>query len=213
MNQTQENHNFFTPFFNFKLKKLKNIINIFYNKYKYDLFFRFPKNSLKTSAKFIKYFNLKITKKYSIFKKKNIKPGYIFFRTPTTGSFGNYFNIIFKRAVYLITGSFNYLPLNYTYSGYYIPFITRKKRKKFIEKISKFLFIKKYNLLENKLKVSYKKYKLYYVFFNQKPNINLSILFFVTSKKKINFLEYSSLIKQYKLFSKKYKNLKFFKFS
>jgi hypothetical protein len=213
INQLQFNFNFFSPLFFFKLYNLKKKKIKYYSFYKYELFFRFPKNSIAISAKFLKYFNLKLTKKYSIFKKKTVSLNHIFFRLPTIGGIGNYFKNIFKRVSHLIIGSFKYLPLNYTNAGYFIPYIIRKRNNKFIENIAKFIFIKRYHFLNNKINSSLKKYNLYSVFFNQKPNINLSILFFFTKKKRFNFFEYSSYLKQYKVFLKKYKNYDFFKFN
>jgi hypothetical protein len=212
INQLNKNYNFLNFFLFLKIFNLKQNSED-YNLYKYELMFRFPKFSIEISAKFLKYFNLNFSPKYTSFKRKIISQEYIFFRLPTIGGIGNYFSNIFKRSVYLIVGSFKYLPLNYTNSGYYIPFIIRVKNNNFIEDISKFIFIKKYIFLNNKIDFSLKKYNLYYVFFNQKPDINLSVLFFFLKNKKINFFEYSSYIKQYKIFLKKYKSYDFFKFN
>lgn len=190
-----------------KIKKLKNLFSIF----KYDLIFRFPKLSFKNSAKILKknLLELRVFKKY--FKKKNTSNWYIYFRLPTTGGIGNYFNSIFKRSAHLLIGSFNKLPLNYTNSGYYSPYITRAKKKKFFCKLSRFVFIAKYKLFYNQNLNLFEKYKMYYVFFSQKPNVNLYILFFSTLKKKHNFFEYSSFSKQYNVFSKKYDSFNFLK--
>lgn len=48
--------------------------------------------------------------------------------------------------------------------------------------------------------MSYEKYKYLYVFNSFIPNVNMNILFFFLSKKKINFLKYSNFSKEYNVY-------------
>ena len=124
------NSSFKTLFFFLKILEFKNKTKLNFNNYVYDLNFRFPKLSLKTTAIGINFFfsDKKRGEEYN-FKHSNLNN--IFFKTPPTATIGDYFSIILKRAVYLIVGSFSDLPLNYTISGYFIPFIIRAKKKTF----------------------------------------------------------------------------------
>lgn len=198
-------------YFYFKINFFFYIKNIFdniekNNFFKFDIFFRFPKLSFKLSALFLNFFFFN-KQNYQFFEINNWM---IYFKLPTVAGIGNLYNSIYKRIAFLIIGDFDYLPLNYTYAGYFTPYIIRPKKLDFFLNITGFLFIPKYRFLFSKINNSFEKYKNYYIFFSQKPNINLSILFFITFKKKYNFFEISSFKKQYNIFSKKNTNYNFF---
>ena len=191
---------FKTLFFLIKFKNFNNINIKKYNKYLLDLIFRFTNHSIKACSIF-NNFLLNIQKKnYFFFATNN---NFLYFKSPTVASIGDYISVVFTRNVQITVGYFNILPLNYTLSGYYSPFIVRAKKALFFSKTSFFINIMKYDLYENKVTNSYEKYKLYFIFFSTVYNFNLSILFFSILKKKINFLKYSNFIKQYNIFNLK----------
>ena len=196
------NSSFKTLFFFLKILEFKNKTKLNFNNYVYDLNFKFPKLSLKTTAIGINFFfsDKKRGGEYN-FKHSNLNN--IFFKTPPTATIGDYFSIILKRAVYLIVGSFSDLPLNYTISGYFIPFIIRAKKKLFFHSLGYFFLTLKYNFFEKKIEQSYADYKYLFVFNSQVSDINMNVLFFLVSQKKINFLKYSNYIKEYNIFISK----------
>ena len=67
INQLNKNYNFLNFFLFLKIFNLKQNSED-YNLYKYELMFRFPKFSIEISAKFLKYFNLNFSPKYTSFK-------------------------------------------------------------------------------------------------------------------------------------------------
>ena len=66
-----------------------------------------------------------------------------------------------------------------------------------------FFLTLKYNFFEKKIEQSYADYKYLFVFNSQVSDINMNILFFLVSQKKINFLKYSNYIKEYNIFISK----------
>ena len=135
--------NKFLDILNIFLKKKKTI---FYNKYKQDLLFKFPKLS------YARILNIKINiGKFLNKSQKNFKfltlKHLFFLLTPLAGISSSFFNI-FKRIHYLIVGKLNQLPLNFTYSGYYSPIMIRKRKKSFFSKISAFIYLKVIIFLE-----------------------------------------------------------------
>lgn len=180
------------------------------NNFLFDLNTRFTNLSIKSSAN-LKNYLLRFNNKYLKFF--STKQSFLHYRSPTVAGIGNYTDVVISRNAQIIVGLFKYLPLNYTLSGYFIPYIVRQKKKFFFCKISTFTKVLSYYFFENKLSNSYEKYKLYFIFFSKPINIYFKILFFSVKKKKINFFKYSNFLKQYNVFFLKNKINSFLNFN
>lgn len=202
--------NKFLDILNIFLKKKKII---FYNKYKQDLLFKFPKLS------YARILNIKINigkllnkpqKKFKFLTLKHL----FFLLTPLAGISSSFFNI-FKRIHYLIIGKLNQLPLNFTYSGYYSPIMIRKRKKSFFSKISAFIYLKRSNLLKSHVFNNFYNLKINFVniFPFKVQNVFYEILFFFTKKKKINIIKNFNLFKGYNIFGNNTTDFKIFKVS
>lgn len=124
----------------------------------------------------------------------------LYFKITPIAGISSYKSNLFRRLNQLTVGLFDYLPLNYTYSGYYMPFILEKEKQYFFTTISTFLFIKKYILFSNQLTISYHLLKNFNIFPLKTPNLTLKILYFYFSPNKINFIKNNILYKQYRIF-------------
>jgi hypothetical protein len=113
----------------------------------------------------------------------------LYFKITPIGGIASYKNNLFKRLNQLTVGFFNYLPLNYTYSGYFMPFILGKKKQYFFTKIGHFLFTKRYIYFLNKFNKNFFLIKQFNIFPIRTPNLTLKILYFYFSSKKLNFIK------------------------
>lgn len=198
--------------FFFFLKKKK--INLYKKKFiifKEDLFFRFPQvsylytNQLKIMSWLIKK---KLKKIQLLFYEYSLNT--LFFRITPVGGIASYKENMLKRLHQLTVGSFSHLPLNYTYSGYFMPFLFGRKKQCFFTKVSNFLFIRRYITFLEKLDRHYYGVKSSNIFPTRTPNLTLKILYFYFSGKKVNFIRNNIIFKQYKIFKTFKKDFKLF---
>lgn len=180
------------------------------NNFLFDLNTRFTNLSIKSLAN-IRNYLLKFNNKHLRFF--STKQSFLHYKSPTVAGIGNYTDVVISRNSQIIVGLFKYLPLNYTLSGYFVPYIVRQKKKFFFCKLNTFTNILSYYFFENKINNSYEKYKLYFIFFSKPINIYFKILFFSVKKKKINFFKYSNFLKQYNIFFLKNNDNSFFDFN
>lgn len=198
-------------FFFLKKKLLYSLKRVKFPLFKYDLLFRFSKISYIMVYKLKKKIILKNKYLKIKFNTNRLSLNNLFFKLTPICGISSYKKNVFKRLNQLTVGSLEYLPLNYTYSGYFMPILVRKKRKQFFVKISGYLFLKKYNFFDEEYSIHASKSKLLNIFPLRAPNINYKILLFFTTKKKINFIKNNIIMKQYNIFKSTKKNFKFFK--
>ncbi len=199
-----KNNDYIGNFFFFIFLLLNNFIkdnlNILYNQYQYDLLFRFSKLSYLNSRFLKKILNSILFKSKKIIVKRNTQVTSA--SLPIVNNLNSSHSNLYKRLHYLIIGNFNYLPLNYTTSGYNSPIIVNFNKGVFFSSMSTFLILKGFNyfLLKNYNYSELYKVKSLKVFQQKVFNINFKILFYATQNSKIDHIKYINNLKNYNVY-------------